>query len=165
MRAETGEVPRRNHNHRFQLWLKKRQHTEFRGVLSYNSTLSLRNCIPLQKIVSLCTPYWSKFYFLRMILSSLLINKIILYKVRSHSCYFVTQIPECQQLFVSSVYLRSLQLLTMRIKKPFHLYMFLICSCFSVSDLSLISFRSKHWSAQVLKEILGWKWVGTLHEF
>lgn len=135
---------------------------EFRGVLSYNSTLSPRNCIPLQEIASLCTPYLSKFYLLRMILSSLLINKIILYKVRSHSCDLVTQIPECQQLFVSSFYLRSLQLLTMRIKKSFHLYMVLICSCFSVTHLSLMSCRSKCRSAQVLRELLGWKWVGTV---
>lgn len=134
---------------------------EFRGVLS-NSTLSPRNCIPLRETVSLCTPYLSKFYLLRMILSFLLINKIIRYKVRSHSCDLVTQIPECQQLFVSSFYLRSLLLLTRTIKKSFHLCMVLICSCFSVTHLSLMSCRSKRRSVQILRELLGWKWVRTV---
>ena len=50
----------------------------------------------------------------------------------------------------------------MRMKKSSHLFVVLMSSCFSVSHLSLTSFQIKLPSAQVLKEVLHWNWVGKL---
>ena len=50
----------------------------------------------------------------------------------------------------------------MRMKKSSHLFVVVMSSCFSVSHLSLTSFQIKLPSAQVLKEILHWNWVGML---